>query len=203
MESVACLRQLAWDAAGVHNRGVLKSAALLYSEWRLKLERILILETTDVALNCLGRTAPRPGGIRPRARGGGSSKTGGGEVAQRSSTNVFDGRHDTDESGAFEEVFHGESGVQNVHPGSVQSGGSGPSLDGTTHTNGVEVLEVVGSPPRTVGVDLRSMFARQSQTGEAGVPRNEQVADGAQPQTGGSGVGSGCESFSEERLRTG
>ena len=124
-------------------------------------------------------------------------------MAQRRSTSVFERRHDTDDSGAFEEVFNGERGVQRMHPGNVQSGVSGPNLDGTTQTNGVEILESLGGPPRTVGVDLRCMFARQSQTGEAGVPRNEQVADGAQPQTGGSGVGSGCESFSEEHLRTG
>ena len=61
-ESVICIRQLAWDAATVHNRGIVKSAALLYSEWRLKLERVLILEASDVALCCLGRWAPRTGG---------------------------------------------------------------------------------------------------------------------------------------------
>ena len=101
-ESVACMRQLAWDAAGVHNRGVLKSAALLYSEWRLKLEMILILETTDVALCCLGRCAPRTGGRRPRTSGGGSgSRTVGNESGPHTGGEVFESGPRTGGSDVF------------------------------------------------------------------------------------------------------
>ena len=60
-ESRESLRQLAMDAS-VAYRGIPRSAADIYNEWRLKLERTVTLELADIALACLGRWAPRPGG---------------------------------------------------------------------------------------------------------------------------------------------
>ena len=56
------LRQIAWDAAGIQTRSLDKPASDIYAEWRLKRERTLILELADVALNCMGRWAPRLNG---------------------------------------------------------------------------------------------------------------------------------------------
>ena len=60
-ESRESLRQLAADAATVY-RGLAIPAADIYHEWRLKLERTVLLELADIALSCLGRWAPRPSG---------------------------------------------------------------------------------------------------------------------------------------------
>ena len=180
VESVACMRQLAWDAAGVHNRGVLKSAALLYSEWRLKLERILILETTDVALSCLGRSAPRTGGRRPRAGGGGSgSRTESSVDAQQTSSGVFVSRPRTGESGAFEEnEGSGNSGMQAAsHVGGEDASGSSGSRTGSS---GLQASgEVLECRPETGGGDS---------------PDSGSVSE-CRPQTGGDDArGSGLES---------
>ena len=56
------LRQIAWDAAIMQTRSRDRPAAVIYSEWRLKLERTLVLELADVVLQCLGRWAPRLSG---------------------------------------------------------------------------------------------------------------------------------------------
>ena len=61
-ESRNNLRQLAWDAAVVQTRAIDKSAADIYSEWRLKLERTVLLELADIAFCCMGRWAPRADG---------------------------------------------------------------------------------------------------------------------------------------------
>ena len=60
-ESRESLRQFAADMA-VAYRGIAKSAADIYAEWRLKLERTVLLQLADIALSCLGRWASRPDG---------------------------------------------------------------------------------------------------------------------------------------------
>ena len=61
-ESRINLKQIAWDAAVVQTRAIDKSAADIYADWRLRLERTLLLELADITLLCLGRWAPRVGG---------------------------------------------------------------------------------------------------------------------------------------------
>ena len=60
-ESRHNLRQLAWDAAVVQTRAIDKSAADIDAEWRVKLERTMMIELADVALSCMGHWAPKPG----------------------------------------------------------------------------------------------------------------------------------------------
>ena len=60
-ESRVNLRQIAWDAAMMQTRATEKPAADIYSEWRLKLERIVMIELADVALACMGHHAPKLG----------------------------------------------------------------------------------------------------------------------------------------------
>ena len=61
-ESRHNLRKIAWDAAIVQTRAIDKSAADIYAEWRLKLERTMMIELADVALSCMGHWAPKPTG---------------------------------------------------------------------------------------------------------------------------------------------
>ena len=58
-ESMMTLRQLTWDASTVQKCAVHRLATMMYSDWRTKLERTLLLEVADIALCCLGRWAPR------------------------------------------------------------------------------------------------------------------------------------------------
>ena len=193
---MACMRQLAWDAAGVHNRGVLKSAALLYSEWRLKLERILILETTDVALCCLGRSAPRTGGKRPRTSGGGSgSRTESSVSGPQTGGDVFESRPRTGESGAFENnEGSGNSGMQEAsHVGGEDASGSSGSRTGSSvlHASG----EVFECQLQTGGNDIHdsvSVPECRPQTGGSGIHDSGRVPE-CRPRTGGDDASSGLE----------
>ena len=60
-ESRLNLRQIAWDAAMMQTRAIERPAADIYSEWRLKLERVVMTELADVALACMGQWAPKLG----------------------------------------------------------------------------------------------------------------------------------------------
>ena len=60
-ESRLNLRQIAWDAAMMQTRAIDRPAADIYGEWRLKLERVMMIELADVALSCMGNWAPKLG----------------------------------------------------------------------------------------------------------------------------------------------
>lgn len=61
-ESRYCLRQLAFDASIVQTRSACNSAADIYSEWCVKLERAVLVELANITLCCLQRWATRADG---------------------------------------------------------------------------------------------------------------------------------------------